>query len=111
MPSCPLSRTRQRGRPRATRSTRVGEGWGEGSRASRAEESRAALWRVGSSDARTIPRVTPPGPLDLIPFRTLYRMSRDITGFLARLHHDYGDVAAFRLGHRRIHLLSHPDHI
>src|SRR5438874_10722001 len=38
-------------------------------------------------------------------------MSRDIVGFLADIQKTYGDVAYFRLGRRRIYLLSHPDHI
>lgn len=38
-------------------------------------------------------------------------MSRDIVGFLSRVQRDYGDVASFRLGRRRIYLLSHPEHI
>src|SRR3954465_12661072 len=38
-------------------------------------------------------------------------MSRDIVGFLTEMQRDYGDVARFRIGRRRIFLLSHPDHI
>jgi cytochrome P450 len=38
-------------------------------------------------------------------------MGRDISGFLADVARTYGDVAHFRLGPRRIYLLSHPDHI
>lgn len=38
-------------------------------------------------------------------------MARDITGFFAQVQKTYGDVAAFRIGRRRIFLLSHPDHI
>jgi cytochrome P450 len=54
---------------------------------------------------------TPPGPHNLVPFRTIYRMSRDIVGFLGGLKRDYGDVVGFRLGGRRMFLVSHPDHI
>jgi cytochrome P450 len=38
-------------------------------------------------------------------------MSRDITGFFSLMQKRYGDVASFRIGRRRIFLLSHPDHI
>ena len=38
-------------------------------------------------------------------------MSRDIVGFFSRVQKIHGDVAAFRIGRRRIFLLSHPDHI
>jgi cytochrome P450 len=36
---------------------------------------------------------------------------RDTNGFLLRLAREQGDIAAFRLGHRRAFLLSHPDHV
>jgi cytochrome P450 len=58
-----------------------------------------------------VPSTNPPGPRNLIPFRNLYLISRDIVAFLTRLHQTYGDVAAFRLGRRRMFLCSHPDHI
>jgi cytochrome P450 len=38
-------------------------------------------------------------------------MGRDLSGFLTDVARTYGDVAHFRLGPRRIYLLSHPDHI
>jgi cytochrome P450 len=38
-------------------------------------------------------------------------MGRDLSGFLTHVARTYGDVAHFRLGPRRIYLLSHPDHI
>ncbi|MDB5322882.1 MAG: Cytochrome [Phycisphaerales bacterium] len=46
-----------------------------------------------------------------MPGRLVYRMSRDIVGFFADIQKTYGDLAYFRLGRRRIYLLSHPDHI
>jgi cytochrome P450 len=52
-----------------------------------------------------------PGPSNLVPGRIIYKMSRDIVGFLTHVQKRYGDVAYFRLGRRRIYLLSHPDHI
>lgn len=52
-----------------------------------------------------------PGPRSYIPGRTLYLMSRDITGFLTRLQRDFGDLVEFRIGRRRIILVSHPDAI
>jgi cytochrome P450 len=42
---------------------------------------------------------------NLLPFR------RDATGFLTRLAREHGDVAGFRIGSRRLFLLSHPDHV
>jgi cytochrome P450 len=53
----------------------------------------------------------PPGPSNFVPGRTLYRMSRDIVGFFSYVQKVYGDVAYFRIGRRKIYLLSHPDHI
>jgi cytochrome P450 len=38
-------------------------------------------------------------------------MGRNIVGFLSEVQRNYGDVAHFRIGRRRIYLLSHPDHI
>jgi cytochrome P450 len=38
-------------------------------------------------------------------------MSRDIIGFFSQVQKTHGDVASFRIGRRRIFLLSHPDHI
>jgi cytochrome P450 len=38
-------------------------------------------------------------------------MARDIIGYLTEVKAAYGDVASFRVGRRRLHLLSHPDHI
>lgn len=39
------------------------------------------------------------------------QMGRDLSGFLTHVARTYGDVAHFRLGPRRIYLLSHPDDI
>src|SRR5207248_2267044 len=52
-----------------------------------------------------------PGASNLVPGRILYRMSRDIVGFFSYVQKIYGDVAYFRIGRRKIYLLSHPDHI
>ncbi len=38
-------------------------------------------------------------------------MSRDIIGYFTQIQKTHGDVASFRIGRRRIFLLSHPDHI
>jgi cytochrome P450 len=58
-----------------------------------------------------VPNLKLPGPSNLLPGRILYRMARDITGFFAEVQKAHGDVASFRIGRRRIVLLSHPDHI
>jgi cytochrome P450 len=36
---------------------------------------------------------------------------RDILNFLMKLAGEYGDIAQFRIGPKRIYLLNHPDHI
>jgi cytochrome P450 len=57
------------------------------------------------------PSPPPPGPRSRIPFRLMSAMLGDTMAFLSRVHRDYGDVAAWRIGHRRLFLLAHPDHI
>jgi cytochrome P450 len=51
----------------------------------------------------------PPGPRTRLPVGSLFAFRRDPTGFLTRVARDYGDVAHFRFGPRRLYLLSHPD--
>jgi len=58
-----------------------------------------------------MPTLKVPGPSNLLPGRILYQMSRDIVGFFTQVQKTHGDVASFRIGRRRIILLSHPDHI
>src|SRR5437660_3158851 len=55
------------------------------------------------------PTKSPPGPRGSLVRGCLAEFGRDLLGFLARTAHDYGDVAAFRLGPRRLVLLNHPD--
>ncbi|HSI35985.1 MAG: cytochrome P450 [Phycisphaerae bacterium] len=50
-----------------------------------------------------------PGPRPFFSFSNYLRMRRDITGFFADVHRQYGDVVSFKVGPRRIWLLSHPD--
>jgi cytochrome P450 len=38
-------------------------------------------------------------------------MGRDIVAFLSQVHRRYGDVAYFRIGRRRIYLISHPEYV
>src|SRR5687767_10910000 len=57
------------------------------------------------------PSPPPPGPRSRIPFRLMSAMLGDTMGFFARVHRDYGDVAAWRIGGRQLFLLCHPDHI
>jgi cytochrome P450 len=51
----------------------------------------------------------PPGPRERLPLGRLMVFRRDPPGTLLELQRRHGDVAAFRLGRRRITLLSHPD--
>lgn len=53
----------------------------------------------------------PPGPRGHLLTGSLREFSRDILGFYAHCARDFGDVAGFRLGQRRLALLSHPDHV
>ncbi|HYE20550.1 MAG TPA: cytochrome P450 [Tepidisphaeraceae bacterium] len=50
-----------------------------------------------------------PGPRPFFSFANYLRMRRDITGFFAEVHRQFGDVVSFKVGPRRIWLLSHPD--
>jgi cytochrome P450 len=52
-----------------------------------------------------------PGPPRRWIVGNLPEVQRDMLGFFQRCARDYGDVAYFRLGPRRMVLLSHPDHI
>src|SRR5688572_869736 len=60
---------------------------------------------------KTLSHHFPPGPRSLVPGRIVYRMLRQTTDFVTEVARNYGDVASFSLGRRRIWLLSHPDHI
>jgi cytochrome P450 len=53
----------------------------------------------------------PPGPKSIVPGRIIYRMLRHSTDFVTEVAREYGDVASFSIGRRRIWLLSHPEHI
>lgn len=50
-----------------------------------------------------------PGPRGRPLVGVLPEIRRDPLGFLARTHAAYGDVAAYRLGPIRSHLVAHPD--
>lgn len=52
-----------------------------------------------------------PGPPRRWIVGNLPEVQRDMLGFFQHCAHEYGDVAYFRLGPRRMVLLSHPDHI
>lgn len=56
-------------------------------------------------------RTTLPGPKSggILPFRSPF--VHDRTGFLLRAAREYGDVVAFRVGSRRLVLVTHPDAI
>lgn len=51
----------------------------------------------------------PPGPPNGLLLRRLMTFRRDPPGTLLGLQRRYGDVALFRMGKRRLYVLSHPD--
>jgi cytochrome P450 len=53
----------------------------------------------------------PPGPRSRLGLGPLLEFRRDPTAFLERIAREHGDVAHFRLGRRRLYLLSQPEHI
>jgi cytochrome P450 len=53
--------------------------------------------------------IRPPGPKGHPLLGVLPELRRDSLGFLKRTFAQYGDVAAYRLGPLRSHLLAHPD--
>lgn len=61
--------------------------------------------------AATIKPATPPIPGPRLNPATLLGLRRDPLGALVRLAREYGDVAGFALGRRRLVLLSHPEDI
>ncbi|MFQ5933254.1 MAG: cytochrome P450 [Dehalococcoidia bacterium] len=56
-------------------------------------------------------RRRPPGPKSWLPVGHLFEFRRDPTAFLTKVAREHGDVAIFRLGTRKICLLSHPDYV
>ena len=50
-----------------------------------------------------------PGPQGTFLGGNLHEVRRDMLGFFLRIAREYGDVASFRLGPRRLHLINHPD--
>ena len=67
----------------------------------------AASPRGGPNPQSRLP--DPPGPADRLPLLRLVRFRRDPTAALRTLRDAHGDVATFRLGRKRLYLLSHPD--
>lgn len=53
----------------------------------------------------------PPGPRSAVPGRILYNFRRDPITFVRSVAERYGDVAHWRIGPRKLYLLSHPDHV
>jgi cytochrome P450 len=51
---------------------------------------------------------TPPGPQGRRSSGCLREYGKDTLGFLVRCSREYGDVVAYRLGHQRACLLTHP---
>src|SRR5687768_10878418 len=54
---------------------------------------------------------SPPGPPGRLLTGNMSEFHQDILAFYTRCAREFGDVAGFRLGRRRLALLSHPDHI
>jgi cytochrome P450 len=54
---------------------------------------------------------TPPGPRGRRWSGSLKEYGKDTLGFLVRCSRDYGDVVAYRVGHQRACLLTHPSHV
>ena len=52
---------------------------------------------------------SPPGPKSHPVWGHFGPFRQDALGFFTRCAREYGDVASFRLGRRRIALVSHPD--
>jgi cytochrome P450 len=52
---------------------------------------------------------SPPGPRGRLLLGCLADFRRDLLSFMTRVAHEYGDCAAFRLGWKRVCLVSHPD--
>jgi cytochrome P450 len=52
-----------------------------------------------------------PGPRGATLLRVLVALTRDPLGGLVRITRDYGDVVHLPLGHRRFHLVAHPDDV
>src|SRR5262245_21883582 len=50
----------------------------------------------------------PPGPKGRLLSGNIRDMRRDTLGFFARCAREFGDVASFRVGFKRIFLVSHP---
>lgn len=53
----------------------------------------------------------PPGPSGNLMTGSTFDLRRDPLGFLTGLAREYGDVACFRIGFRRVYQLNHPDMI
>ena len=53
----------------------------------------------------------PPGPRYWTPISGGRELRRDPLGYVAALARDFGDIVLLRLGHIRVYLLFHPDHI
>jgi len=53
----------------------------------------------------------PPGPKGLPFAGSMFDYFRDMLGFLLRVKDEYGDIAYYKLGTRKMYLLSNPEHI
>lgn len=53
----------------------------------------------------------PPGPKGLPFAGSMFDYFKDMLGFLIRVKEEYGDIAYYKLGARKMYLLSNPEHI
>jgi len=51
----------------------------------------------------------PPGPRPLNPFKNITAFGKDFCGYMHQLRLEYGDVVYFRVGGRRMYLVSDPE--
>lgn len=66
------------------------------------------LPEMNDRDARAL-QGRPPGPRSRVPFATVFRLRRDILGYLTHLCREYGDAVSFRAGGRNFFVFNHPD--
>ncbi|HET7233051.1 MAG TPA: cytochrome P450 [Longimicrobium sp.] len=70
--------------------------------------SGGAATRAGAGPA-VLSLPEPPGPRRGFPLAALAAFRRDPLAFLEGVHREFGDVARWRFGQRRVYLLAHPD--
>ncbi len=67
--------------------------------------------QTAKTNSRAKAPFLPPGPKGLPVVGSLFDYFGDILGFLSRVSADYGDIAYYKLGSRKMYLLSDPEDI